>query len=52
MTARFAGECFLAGVLAGVAIIGGYAARTLHAIIKGHRVGDLVRFFDIGGTRV
>lgn len=52
MTRRFAGECFLAGVLAGVGIIGAYAARTAWAITKGHRWADVVRLTDIGAKRV
>lgn len=52
MTARFAGQCFLGGLLAGLAIMAGFAARTAHAIIKGHRMGDVVRFFDKGAKYV
>lgn len=51
MTARFAGECFLGGLLAGLGVIGALAARTAYAIHRGHRWADITRLTDIGARK-
>lgn len=51
MTPPRPGQCFLGGVLAGLGVIGYYTARTLRVIIKDGRIGDLVRFTDMGAKK-
>lgn len=52
MTPPDMGEAFLMGILAGLGVMSFYTARTVYTIIKGHRVGDVVRFFDKGAKYV
>lgn len=46
-TPRLAFLSFTGGACFGLGIMGAYTARTFYAIHRGHRWGDVRRFFDI-----